>query len=164
MRLDRAAAYGCAAVIVLLALTTGPHVGLYSVPAGGMGGNGPALGSGSADVTVLEAPERAELEAGEYGDVHYLSVPPVSVRTANVTGAPLLTASIGVDDLGFSRSSVFTLQPGDRQTREITTDRVALENETIERSTYDAHLQLVVRDDEGKRTVYDEPIVVEVVE
>lgn len=161
MRTDRVAAFGTAATIVLLVLATGPQVGLLSIPEEGLAG-GPAPGSGSATVSVIDAPDRAELAAGRYGDVHYLSVPPTTVRTSNVTGAPLLTASIEVEALGFSRSSVYTLQPEGPATRTVSIERAALEAATVDEATYDGRLRLVVRDDSGSETIYDEPVAVEV--
>jgi|GEM_PF-2513551 len=161
MRHDRVAVWGTTAVIVALTLATAPSVGVLSVPAGGVG-SGPALGSGSADVVVHSTPDRATLRAGDYGDVYYLSAPPATVTPSNVTGAPILTASIDVDGLGYSRSSVFVLDAtrGDRQRVQI--ERAPLNSTQIDRSTYDGRYRLVLHDDAGRTVIVDEPIVVEV--
>ena len=94
--------------ILLGAAATGPAVGLLQVPDAAPA----ALGTGLADLELRSVPGGATLTPGTYTDVHRLVVPAIQARLGAVSGTPTVTASIDVDDLGFSRSSVFSLQGG----------------------------------------------------
>ena len=161
MRRDRLAVYGTVGIILALTLATGPVVSLLSVPEGGAGATG-GLGNGTASVSVVEAPDRAELVAGEYGNVHYLRVPESTIVATNVTGSPLLTASIDVDSLGYSRSSIFVVRETRDGTQTVEIERAPLNSTRIDRTVYEGRYQLVLRDDTGRTVVYDEPITIEV--
>lgn len=161
MQPDRVGVMATAAIVVVLALATGPLVGVLAVPKGGLGG-GATPGSGSADVAVVSAPDGAVLEAGEYGELHYLTVPATTVSVSNVSGAPLLTASLDIDEIGWSRSSVFRLSPSNDGTRTYRLEGGSVESADLDRGSYDGRLRFVLRDDDGRTVIYDEPIVVEV--
>jgi len=161
MRHDRLAVVCTLAVIVALTLATGPSIGLLTVPEGGVGTEA-AIGTGSAIVEVQTAPGRANLTAGDYGDVHYLEVPDAEIAVERAAGAPLVTASIDVDELGFSRSSVYVLRETRDGTRTVSIDRGSLDSSRVDSDSYEGRYRLVIRDDGGKRVLYDEPITIEV--
>ena len=163
MRRDRLAVSGTVGLILALTLATGPVVSLIAVPEGGAGATG-GLGNGTASVSVVEAPDRAELVAGDYGNVHYLQVPESTVVARNVTGSPLLTASINIDSLGYSRSSIFVLRETEDGAQTVEIERAPLNSTRIDRGIYEGRYQLVLRDDTGSTVVYDEPITIEVTE
>lgn len=161
MNPDRLAVLGTAVGIVVLTLATGPHVGLLTVPEGGFGA-GETPGSGHADVTVVSVPDRGELAAGEYGDVHYLTVPDPTVRVSNVSGGPYVTLSVEVDGIWVSRTTVHTLRPGYAGPRNLSLGRAAIEEVSVQNETLDGHLRITLYDDRGSTTVHEEQIVVEV--
>lgn len=162
MRPDRLAVFSTVCLLVLVTLATGPQLGLLSVPEGGLGGADDP-GTGSADLEVVSAPERATLEADEFGDVHHLTVPETTVAVSNVTGAPLLTLSVDLPDLGYRRSSVFAIPSRQGPTQSYAVERAALESDRLDRDAYEGILRIVLRDDAGRTVVYEEPITVEVV-
>lgn len=163
MHADRAGLYGATVVIVLLAAATGPAVGLLPVPEGGFGAGEPP-GSGTADVTVVASPDRAQLTAGDYGDVYYLSAPETDVRVANVTGKPYLTLSIDVDDVWVSRTTVHSLPAGQSGSRSLSLGRTPIEDLDVGGETLEGHLTITLHAAGETRTLHEEPIVVEVVE
>lgn len=160
MHPDRLAVFSAAGLLVLVGVATGPQLALISIPEGGLGA-GPDPGSGSADLEVISAPERAAFEADEYGDVHFLNVPDTTVAVSNVTGAPLLTLSLEIPALGFQRSSLFTVD-GSRHTGTYGIERVAVDSGRLDQDVYDGIFRMVLRDDDGRTVVYEHRITVEV--
>lgn len=142
-----------AVAVVLGALATGPAVGLVNVPEAGPG----ELGTGQADLAVRFVPEQATLTPGTYTDVHRLDVPAVEAELRSVSGTPAVTASLDLDELGFSRSSVFALDgsTGDRSFR---ISRTSIESHRIQNDSYAGRLRLVLRDSQGTTVLVDEPI------
>lgn len=153
------AVYSVMAAIVVLALATGPFVGLLSVPEGGFGSQG-APGSGTANVTVVSTPERATLEAGQYGDVYYLTVPESVVAVSNVTGAPYLTLSVDVDDIWISRTTIHSLTPGQSGDYRVSVGRASLEDIAPDTQTLPGRLRISIHDRRGTTVIADEPIEV----
>lgn len=162
MRPDRLAVFSTLGLVVLVVVATGPQLALVPVPESGLGGAADP-GTGTADLEVLSAPDRATLEADEFGDVHYLTVPEATVAVSNVTGAPLLTASVDLPALGYRRSSLFAIQGRQGAARNYGVERAALDSDRLDRDAYDGTLRIVLRDDDGRTVVYEEPITVEVV-
>lgn len=161
MQPDRLAVFSVVGLVTFVTVATGPHLALLSIPEGGLGG-GATPGSGSANLTVLSAPDSATLEAEEYGEVHYLRVPETTVAVSAVTGAPLLTLSIDIPALGFRRSSVFTVGKTGGQTRTFGVERVAIESDRLDQSTYEGTLLIVLRNDDGRTVLYEDDVTVEV--
>lgn len=158
---DRLVAYSVGGLIVVLALATGPFVGLVPIPEGGFGAEA-TPGEGSASVHVRSAPDTATLSAARYGDVHYLSVPDVSASVTGVSGKPLVTTSISIPAMGLQRSSVFTLRDNGASERSFTVDRSSIDSARVDRSEYRGSLRIVLRESAGKTVVYDEPITIRV--
>lgn len=163
MQPDRLAVYGVFGLVVLVAAATGPHVGMLSIPPGGLGGADDA-GTGFATVAVVSAPENGSLDAETYGDVHYLRVPDAAVEVSRVEGAPLLTLSLDVPALGYQRSSVYTIGERGPDTRSYGVSRSAIESDRIDKQVYDGSLRVVLQDDRGRTVVYEGPITVRVTE
>lgn len=161
MHAARAVLWATAVAIVALALATGPLLGLLSVPAGGLSG-GETPGSGTANVTVLSAPDRATLSAGTYGDVYYLTVPPTTVSVSNVSGSPYLTVSAEVEEVWISRTSVYRLRPGERSDRALSMGRATFDDVTVDNETIPGRLSVSLHDGDGITVIYDEPLDVEV--
>lgn len=163
MQPDRQTVYTVSGFVVLVAVLTGPHVGLLSVPPGGLGGSDDP-GTGFATVSVVSTPENASLDAETYGDVHYLRVPDANVEMSRVEGAPLLTLSLDVPALGYQRSSVYTIGERGRDTRSYGVSRSAIESDRIDQRVYEGSLRIVLQDDRGRTVVYEGPITIRVTE
>lgn len=157
MESARAAVVASVAVVVALALATGPHVGLLPVPTGGFGGD---VNTGTATVEVRSVPDRATLTPAEFADVYYLEVPDSTLAVSNVSGSPTLSVSLYVRDLGTSPGTVYALESG---TGRYGIDREPLDARGIEDRSYRGRLVIVLRDAGGEAVVYDAPIEVEVV-
>lgn len=158
METDRSLVVLTAAVVAALTLATGPTLGVLDVPDPSPEG----LGSGSATVTIQSTPERATLEAGQYTDVHYLDVPQTTATVAEVTGSPILTLSLDVPELGFSRSSVYVLTPDMSGEHAFAVEEASIDSARVENETYDGTLQVVLRDGSGRTDLVEEPVTVEV--
>lgn len=163
MQPDRLAVYGVFVLVVLVAVATGPHVGVLSIPPGGLGGSDDP-GTGFAAVSVVSAPETGSLAGETYGDVHYLRIPEATVAVSRVQGAPLLTLSLDVPELGYQRSSVYTIGERGPDTRSYGVSRSAIESDRIDQPVYDGRLRIVLKDDRGRTVVYEGPITVRVTE
>lgn len=163
MHRDDLAVYSVAGLVVILTLATGPHLSLLSIPEGGFG-SGSAIGNGHAQLAVIDPPDRATLEPADYADTHHLRVPETSVSVSNVEGAPLLTVSIDIDELGYSRSSVFTLREQSSGTRSYGIEDGSIDSDRIHEDTYEGTLRFVLRDDDGRSVLSESPITIEVTE
>ena len=150
-----------AAVAILLgAVATGPAVGLLQVPDAG-----PAeLGTGHADLELSSVPEAATLSPGTYTDVHRLVVPEIRADLRSVSGTPTVTASVDVDDLGFSRSSVFALEGGSAGDHSFAISPTTIDSARVQNDSYPGRLRLVLRDGRGSTVLVDESIRVVVTE
>lgn len=121
------------------------------------------LGEGTATVSVVSAPEKATLEPGRQGGgVYYLRVSNIEVNVTNLRGNPVLTYSISVDELGYSRSSVNGLAGVGEGRAQLTIEPKAFDAKELTQKRYDGELRLVLRGDGNEEVVYNESIVVEV--
>ena len=150
-----------AAIGVILLVTAASGTPLWTVPAQGSG-QAP-LGSGSASVSVVSAPENATLDPGRQGgDVYYLNVPDSEVQISQLRGNPLLTYTIDIDGLGYSRSSVTGLAPVGEGAASLSLSQDTLNAGRLEQDQYDATLRIVLRGDGEEQVLYDQPVTVEV--
>jgi hypothetical protein len=157
--------YGRATVLaalgVTLLVTAASGTPLWTVPA--QGSEQAPLGSGSASVSVVSAPGNATLDSGRQGgDVYYLNVPNSEVQISQLRGNPLLTYSIAIDELGYSRSSVTGLAPVDEGRASLSLSQDTLSAGRLEQDQYDATLRIVLRGDGEEQVLYDQPVTVEV--
>lgn len=163
MHCDDLAVYSVVGLVVILMLATGPHLPLLSIPEGGFGSDG-AIGEGHAQLDVIDPPDQATLEPADYADTHHLRVPETSATISNVEGTPLLTVSINIDDLGYSRSSVFTLREHTIGTRSYGIEDGSIESDRLHEHTYEGTIRFVLRDDNGRSVLFESPITIEVTE
>ena len=157
--------YGRATVLaalgVILLVTAASGTPLWTVPAQGSG-QAP-LGSGSASVSVVSAPENATLDPGRQGgDVYYLNVPDSDVQISQLRGNPLLTYSIDIDQLGYSRSSVTGLATVGEGRASLSLSQDTLTAGQLEQDQYNATLRIVLRGNGEEQVLYDQPVTVEV--
>lgn len=155
----RAVVFAAAGLILLTTIASGTP--LWTVPEKGAG-QAP-LGQGTASVSVVSAPERATLEPGRQGGgVYYLRVPDTEVTVTQLRGNPILTYTIDVDQLGYSRSSVLGLaETGGGQVR-LSLAQDAMDGDQLTRESYDGELRLVLRGNGEKTVVYEKGITIEV--
>ncbi len=155
----RSVVLAVAGVIVLVAVATGP-LGVLTVPSGQ---SEQAPGTGNATVRVVSTPDQPTIEPGQQGgDVYYLSVPDAGLEVSDLHGNPVLTYSITVEELGYTRSSVFFLGQQGEGTRTVSLERSTLEENRLDADTYRAQVELVVRANDTERSVYNETTTVEV--
>lgn len=148
MRTDWAVVSAVAVCIVAVVLATGP-VGLVDVGTQGPDG---VPGTGNATVEALSQPETVTLAPSNDGqDLLALEPPPVSVAVSNVSGNPLLSYVVALEELGTATDSVVLLGELGRSggTVEATIDRQLFQPEAVANVTK-AELTLRMR---GDRTV-----------
>lgn len=140
MRLDRAVVGGVAVCIVAVTLATGP-VGPFGVPAPGTIEN---PGTGTATVDVAEEPARVTLEPTDDGQEFVrIVVPEVSVTVSDITGNPILTYTMVLDETGLSSQEVTFLGQGEPGRLEIRIERPPVRPDRVENAT-EADLSLTL--------------------
>lgn len=144
-------------LVLALTLVTGP-LGPLSVPDAGPD----VLATGGATVSVESVPDGATLTPGTYTDVHYLEIPEVVLHVTDVRGSPLVSTSLSIQQLGYSRSSAFVLDEGMEGRRAFTIERSTVESSRVENETYHGRLRVVLRADSGSQTLVDRNVTVEV--
>jgi hypothetical protein len=150
-----------AAVGVIVLVTAASGTPLWSVPEQGAG-QAP-LGEGTASVSVVSAPEQVTLEPGRQGgDVYYLRVPDTEIEVSQLRGNPLVSYSIDIDGLGYSRSSVSALGTVGEGTARLSLSDDALDGNRLEQDEYDGRVRLVLRGNGEEQVLYDQPITIEV--
>ena len=149
------------AVGVILLVTAASGTPLWTVPAQGSG-QAP-LGSGSASVSLVSAPETATLDPGRQGgDLYYLNVPDATVEIAQLRGNPTLTYSLAIDRLGYSRSSVTGLATVGEGEASLSLAQDTLREGRLTRDQYEGRLRLVLRGDGGEQVLSNRTVTVEV--
>lgn len=163
MELHRIAVYATVAVVVAVAVASGPLVGAVDLtrerddP-----GDAGSPGEGSVDVTVLSLPDRATLDRGAYGAAAYtLRVPDARVRLANVTGQPMVVYKIELRELGYSRGTVHFVTADQAGPFSLELERDSLSPDDVTRDRYEGRLTVLVRAD-GERIVERAAITVDV--
>jgi len=156
MRADRVAV-GVAVVCILgLTLATGPagplEIGTES------GFEDP--GSGTATVEVVSEPGGVAFERSESGqDVLHLSVPTATVAVSNVTGNPLLSYQIALDETGFATDRITPLGRSGDGEFDLEIDRRTFREREVANVT-EAELTLTLRGDE-QVTLFERVVPVE---
>lgn len=157
----RVAVYAAVAIILGTTLVSGPLVGAVDFTTERDETFAP--GSGSADVTVISTPERAQLDRGSFGSgAYYLRVPDATVRLDAVSGQPMLVYKIRIPDLGYTRGTTHFLDSGAEGRTAVSIEEDALDPEDIDRESYPGELVLLVRADGGDEVLYRGPITVDV--
>jgi len=159
MDAGRVAVYATAASIVLLTLATGLP-GPIDVPDPSEDVADP--GTGNATVTVVSTPETATLSSGQHGATPYsLDVPAATVEVSDLRGNPVVEYSLGIEKLGYQRSSVHFLGQSGEGIKQLTLTRESFEPDRIDQQRYEGRLRIVLRGDD-ETVLVDEPITVEV--
>jgi len=155
---DRSVVALAAAVILALTLASSPVFGIVTIP----DDSPQRLGSGSATITIQSTPEEVTLEGGHYTDVHYLRVPEMSATVEDVSGSPVLTLSLAIRDIGYSRSSVYVLSEEMDGTHGFAIQEDSIDSAKLRNDSYRGRLQVVLRDESGRTELVNEPVAVEV--
>lgn len=144
--------------VVLVVAVTGPF-GFLTIPTAYGGDQAP--GTGNATVTVTAGPDQPRFEPGRQGEgVYYLRVPDVEVDVRDLRGNPTLVYTVGIDALGYSRSSVHFLGSAGPGRHSISMSRDTFEDAQLDREIYPATLELVLRTEGTARTLYHTETVV----
>ncbi|MHB9285731.1 hypothetical protein ACKVMT_01665 [Halobacteriales archaeon Cl-PHB] len=163
MDAGRLAVLGVVTVVLVVTVATGPLVGAVDVPKQGLGANAD-IGSGNATLSVAEAPSEGTLATGQYDDLRYLTIPDATVEIADVEGAPILTYTVDIEAIGYSRSSVYVITKRSEGTLALELQRDDVERSRLENDSYEARLQILLRTDGTERVVYEDMIPVGVEE
>jgi len=165
MEPHRIAVYATVAVVVAVAVASGPLVGAVDLTRErtGSGDAGAGVpGEGSVDVAVESLPDTATLDRGAYGAGAYtLRVPDARVRLANVTGQPMVVYKIELRALGYSRGTVHFVTADNAGQFTLGLDRDSLAPDDIDRERYEGRLTVLVRAD-GERIVERRTVTVHV--
>jgi hypothetical protein len=145
MNVDRVFAGLVAVSIVGLTLATGP-VGPIQVGTDSEELQNP--GSGTATVEVVAEPGPVVLEPSNDGqDVLYLSVPETTVRATNVTGNPILSYAVALDEIGFATDTIRPLGQSKTGELQLAIDRRTFQQYEAENVT-EAELTVTLRGNE----------------
>lgn len=122
-----------------------------------------APGQGSATVAAIDVDASATwFYEGRYGsETTYLHVPDARVRVEGVRGDPIVNYRVRVPALGTSRTQLYVPDEGDDELT-LEFERPAYDPGRIAEDAYDVELSIVVRDDDGARTVYQTTVSAEV--
>jgi hypothetical protein len=156
MRVDRVVA-GVAVVCILgLTLATGPAGPLEVGTEDGF----EDPGSGTATVEVVSEPGTVALERSASGqDTLHLSVPTTTVAVSNVTGNPLLSYKLALDEIGFATDKITRLGQSGEGEFELEIDRRTFRSQEVANVT-EAALTLTLRAD-GRVTLFERVVPVE---
>lgn len=125
----------------------------------------PDLGEGEVEVTDWTLPDTVTLQEGRYGNEgYYLQVPAATLAFERVTGQPVLGYKISIPELGYTRQTVYFLEPTEDERRSVEIETDTLEPERIDQSSYDATLQVVVQANGTEQVLAERPVTVEVAE
>jgi hypothetical protein len=139
-------------LVVVVLVVTGPF-GPLSVPTEYSGEQAP--GTGNATVTVTGPPDQPRFEPSRQAEgIYYLRVPDAEIEVRHLRGNPTLVYTIGVDALGYSRSSVHFLGSAGPGRHSISLDPDTFTEDEIDRDAYGATLELVLRTDGSARELY----------
>ena len=146
-----------AGIILLLTLATGPFGPLALSTAGETA----TPGTGSAEVSVVSAPETVTLTSAQHGaSGFYLQVPAAVVEVTDLQGNPILEYSLTVDELGYARTTVHFLADSGEGRQTVVLERDHLDRDP-DRETYEGQIELIVRG-ENKTVLLDREVEVRI--
>lgn len=156
MNADRVSVGFVAVCIVGLTLATGP-AGPINIGTDTGGLDDP--GTGTATVEVVSEPGAVTLEPSDDGqDVLHLSVPTMGVTAVNVTGNPILSYMISLEEIGYATDSVSFVGQGEEGERELSIDRRTFRSDEVENVT-EAEISLTLRGEETV-TIFEDVVPV----
>ena len=122
-----------------------------------------APGQGTVTVASVDVDASAtRFYEGRYGsETIYLDVPDARVDIESVRGDPIVNYRVRVPALGTSRTQLYVPDDGDDGLT-LEFERPAYDPDRITEEAYDVELEVVVRDDDGVRTVYRTTVSAEV--
>lgn len=148
------------AVIVSVPVASGPAVGLVDLTTSPLDG----IGSGSATIDDIEAPDNARFDRGLASDSYVLKVPDARVHVAAIEGRPLVSYKLSIPTMSYSRATTHFLGPNDTGWVDVSIQSETFPASRIDRSSYEARLSLILRVNDTERTFHDSSITVEVTE
>jgi len=109
--------------------------------------------------------ERATLTAGRFGAGEYtLRVPDATVAITAVEGRPLLVYRLEIDERGYTRSTTHFLSTESVGSYAASMSDDTFPPDTVNRTSYEGRLQVVVRANDTSRVVAERSTTVEVIE
>ncbi|MEA5387054.1 hypothetical protein VB779_08265 [Haloarculaceae archaeon H-GB11] len=155
----RGVEYGVVAVLLGVALVSGPLVGAVDLTH-----EPPAdYGEGTVTVGAVSAPDSATLDRGSYGEQSYqLEVPDATLEVTAISGRPIVAYTLSIDVLGYSRTTTHFFSERNNGTQTLSLESDTFAPDEIGNSSYDGELEIVVRDSGPERTVLRTNVTVEV--
>lgn len=164
MDLTRGLVGGTAAIIIGVALLSGPLLGAVDLTQARSDDRG-TLGYGSAEATVVSLPDDPRLVKGEYGsETYYLRVGAATVDVSNVEGRPMLVYKIRIPELGYARGTTTFLDSGANGPRQFSIEEDAIPPEQVTREQYEGELVVIVRSGNEGRVIERKAVTVTVEE
>ena len=162
MAYGRGVVLGVAGVVLLTALVSGPLVPGVTLTAET---DQTAYGVGNATVTDVELPRTATIERASYGAENYhLTVPPATVRFANIAGQPTLSYRLTVEVLDYVRTTTTFLDESNVPSYRLSMRSDTFSLDEISKTEYDARVSVVKRDSAGEAIVGARNITIRVEE
>jgi len=146
------------AVICAVPVLSGPVVGVVDLTREPLDG----IGDGSATIDAVEAPDTALFDRALSSDSYVLKVPDARIHVASIEGRPLVSYKLSIPAMSYSRATTHFLSPDDTGWVDISLARETFAPDRIDQSTYEANLSLILRVNDTKQTLHDEPITLEV--
>ncbi|MFB6074294.1 MAG: hypothetical protein ABEJ89_04715 [Haloarculaceae archaeon] len=153
-------AWGVVAVVVATAVVSGPLVGPIDLTTAR---DVPDYGNGSVAVTNVDLPGGARLSPGRYGAGElYVRVPAARLSYSEIRGHPLITYSVAIPGLNYSRTTTTFLSPDGAGTATLELDPASLDSGRVRADQYAATLTLTLRERGGDRVLAERTVTVEV--
>jgi hypothetical protein len=140
---------GMAALVVVVAVLSGPLVGAVDLTEPEQESFSP--GTGSIEVTVEDTPETVILRPGAYDTgVYYYQVPDTTLAIDAVTGQPMLVYKIAVPELRITRVTTHFLSPDTEGPYQLGLAPGRVTADKITREQYQGELRVLTRTDGGE--------------
>jgi hypothetical protein len=148
----RAVPLAVVALVVVGAVATGP-LGPLTIPAAFADDRAP--GTGNATIAVTDPPGEPRFAPGRQGeDVYYLRVPDAEIEVRELRGNPTLVYTVGIEEFGYSRSSVHFLGATGPGRLSVSLESDPFDGTRIGEDAYDATLAIRLHANGTARQVY----------
>jgi hypothetical protein len=154
------AVWGAVALICCVPVLSGPVVGLVDLTKAPLEG----VGDGSATIDDVQAPDTARFDRALSSDSYVLKVPDARIHVAAIEGRPLVSYKISIPAMQYSRATTHFLSTDDTGWVDISLARETFGPANVTQSSYEAELSLILRVNDTKQVLHDDPITVEVTE
>lgn len=160
MKTSYLVAFCTALVLIGLSLASGPLIGL-SLTTEQESDFNPS--TGSFEASVVETPDIVIVKQARYGaDVSHIHAPPVELYISNITGQPSVTYKLIYNDIGYSTSTVWFLNPSMSGGYDLKFASKTVASDRFDKNTYHGKLEVVVRDNTGEWTLVETDITMKV--